>query len=113
MNPLSRRDFLNLSLAAPAALAHAAAGGGIKPANVHQQLLDLAARQEEQRRARFAAVKTKADLAALQQSLREKFLTLLDGLPENAGAPPARTVGRLEGDGYVVEKIVFESFPGY
>ena len=53
-------------------------------------------------------------LEALQRSLRDAFLGLLDGLPEAAaGPPPARTTGRLQGDGYVVEKLVFESLPGY
>ena len=40
MQPIPRRDFLSLSLAASASLA---CGGGSDPApaNVHQQLLDL------------------------------------------------------------------------
>src|SRR5262249_39650117 len=82
-------------------------------ANVHLQLLDPAATQEEQRRARFAAVKTKADLEALQKSLREKFLHLIDGLPQAKGPPPAKVVGKIEADDYVVEKLLYESFPGY
>ena len=57
------------------------------PSDVHQQLLDLAARQEERRRARFAAVTSKADLEALQTSLRKTFLGLLDGFPEKTGRP--------------------------
>ena len=71
MVALSRREFLYLSLAASAGLAPQA---DTKKADVHQQLLDLAARQEEQRRARFAAVKSKDDLQALQKTLRETFL---------------------------------------
>ena len=91
MTPFSRRDFLAFSLAASAGLAHGAPGGagGGKPANVHQHLLDLAAAQEKQRRARFAAVKTRDDLAALQKSLRASFLgrpavrDVLGNIPEN------------------------------
>ncbi len=86
--------------------------GGEKP-SLDRQLLDLAARQQNERRARFAAVKTAADLEALQKSLREKFLQLLGGLPKPAGVPPARIMGRIEADGYVIEKLVFESSPGY
>jgi dienelactone hydrolase len=109
MSSLSRRQFLSLSLAA----AGLARGADAPAADVHQQLLDLAARQQERRRARFAAVKTKADLEALQKALRETFLRLLDGLPEANGAPPAKETGRIEGDDYLVEKLAFESFPGY
>ncbi|HJZ53853.1 MAG TPA: acetylxylan esterase [Gemmataceae bacterium] len=110
MEPLSRRDFLHLGLAAPLALAWA---DDPRPANVHQQLLDIAARQEEQRRARFAAVKSNADLEALQKELRESFLRLLDGLPEAREVPPAKITGTIEGDDYVIEKLALESFPGY
>ncbi len=115
MDPLSRREFLGLSLAAsasglipPMPLAADRSGG-----NVHQQLLDLAARQQDQRRARFAAVKTRTDLEALQQSLRQSFLRLLDGLPEQKRAPLPFVTGIIEADDYRVEKLVFESFPDY
>src|SRR5262245_10140816 len=109
MNPLSRREFLYLGLAA-AGFAYAA---DTPPPNVHQQILDLAAHQEEKRRARFAAVKSKADLEALQKSLRETFLRLIGGLPEAEGPPPVKITGKIEADDYLIEKLVFESFPGY
>jgi dienelactone hydrolase len=119
--PVSRRDFLAAGLA-PAGLSlastMAAAPTAPEPANpgssdVHQQILDLAARQQERRRARFNAVATKADLEALQTSLREAFLRLLDGLPDKEGIPPVRTTGTIEADDYVIEKLAYESFPGY
>jgi cephalosporin-C deacetylase-like acetyl esterase len=84
-----------------------------KPLDVHQQLLELAGRQQEQRRARFAAVKSQADLEALQKALRAKFLQLLDGLPERKGVPPVQITGRIDADDYVIEKLVYESLPGY
>src|SRR5437879_6597506 len=110
MIPISRRDLLGLFLFA-----------GLFPqtkprrtvADLHRQLLDLAARQEARRRERFRGVVTAPELEALQWELREAFLGLLDGLPTAAAPPPAQTTGRLNGDGYVVEKLVFESFPGY
>jgi hypothetical protein len=115
VNPLSRRQFLDLTLAAPAGLALASAGQAIdmNPADVHQQLLDLAARQEERRRARFAAIASKADLNAPQTALRETFLRLLDGFPEKTGIPPVRKTGIVEADDYVIEELAYESFPGY
>src|SRR5207249_3125581 len=111
MNPLSRREFLLSSLAASTGIAFA---GDPRAVNVHQQLLTLAAAQEKQRRARFAAVKTKADLATLQQSLRTTFLRLIGGLPEPAkGPPPVKYTARIDADDYRIDKLVFESFPGY
>ena len=64
--PISRRDFLYLSLALAA---DPARGADIKAESVdlHRQLLDLADKQREQRRTRFAAVKTRDDLEALQK----------------------------------------------
>ncbi|HEV3261662.1 MAG TPA: acetylxylan esterase [Gemmataceae bacterium] len=112
MRPLSRRDFLYLSLAASAGLARGEPAKATA-ANVHQQILDLAARQQERRRARFAAVKSKADLEALQRSLRQTFLNLLDGMPASSGPPPTKKTGSIKGDGYEIVKLVFESFPGY
>jgi dienelactone hydrolase len=109
MRPLSRREFLYLSAAASAGLVRADEAR----ADLPRQLLDLAARQQEQRRARFAAVRSEADLAALQKELRQKFLDLLDGLPQSSGPPPVQKTGTVEGDDYLIEKLAFESFPGY
>jgi cephalosporin-C deacetylase-like acetyl esterase len=110
MYPHSRRDFLYLSLATSAGLVSAAEE---KHADVHQQLLDLAARQHEQRRARFAAVKTRDDLQKLQTQLRDSFLILLDDLPKADGPPPIKKTGTIDDDDYVIDKLVCESLPGY
>lgn len=112
MPPISRRLFLYQSLAASAGWASAADAPSAK-VNVHQQLLDLAAKQQKDRRARFASIKTKTELEALQKSLRQKFLDLLDGLPQASGPPPARKVDRINCEDYTIDKLVFESFPGY
>src|SRR5262249_41461956 len=79
----------------------------------HEQLLNEAVRLQEQRRARFAAVRTPADLEALQASLRSKFLELIGGLPQSKGPPPVQVTGKIEAEDYIIEKVVFESFPGY
>ena len=123
MGRLSRRTFVYLGLSASAQLMRAgepgiAQGADNHPAetnsaDVQQRLLELAARQETARRAAFAAVKSQAELAELQRSLRTKFLGLIGGLPENTGAPPVKITGQIEAEDYVIEKLVFESFPGY
>lgn len=108
---LSRRAFLATGLAAAVPLAR----GAQRPdgPDVHRQLLELAAESEKKRRARFAAVKSAVDLEALQKNLRQTFLTLLDGLPESPDPPPVKKLGRIDGDDYTVDKLVYESFPGY
>jgi dienelactone hydrolase len=102
--PLFLCPFL-LALTAPSFAAE-------KP-DLHQQLLDLADRQQKERRARFVAITSKAELESLQKSLREKFLKLLGGLPQSKGVPPARVLSTIEAKDYVIEKLVFESVPGY
>jgi dienelactone hydrolase len=118
MKSLSRRDFVQLGLggAGLAACPRFAASDDAspKPVNVHEQLLTLAAKQQAERRARFAAVKTADELQALQASLRKTFLELLGDLPEaSAGPPKVRKTGLIEAEDYVIEKLVYESFPGY
>jgi dienelactone hydrolase len=94
-------------------LAFAAPTSAGPKADLHRQLLDLADRQQKERRARFAAATSKAALEALQKSLRQKFLRALGGLPRSTGVPPARILGKIEAADYVIEKLVFESSPGY
>jgi dienelactone hydrolase len=113
MSSLSRREFLYTGLAGAALHRQAAGAESASPPDVHQQILEIAARQQDERRKRFAAVSTKADLDKLQQSLRQSFLDLLDGLPERDGVPPARVFGKIDADDYTVDKLAFESFPGY
>src|SRR5436305_2459395 len=92
------RFLLALLLASPAS-----AFAGQKP-DLHQQLLDLAERQQKERRAHFAAATSKAALETLQQSLRAQLLKALGGLPQSRGAPPARILGKIEAEDYVIDK---------
>jgi dienelactone hydrolase len=110
--PPSRRDFLALSLAVAATAARADDRTGTE-ADVHQRLLQLAGRQEARRRARFAAVRSKNELEQLQQSLRQAFLDLLDGLPSRHEPASARKIASIEADDYVIEKLILSSLPGY
>lgn len=109
-HPHSRRAFLASGLVAPLAF-----GEQPRPArkDIHRQLLELAAEQEKARRAKFAAVKTAAELDTFQKELRAKFLARLDGLPEMKGEPPVKKLGRIDADDYTVDKLVYESLPGY
>src|SRR5947207_1207195 len=101
MRSPSRREFLGGAAAAAAGLVRCPAAEAERP-SVHQQLLDRAAALEKRRRERFAAISSPADLEALQRSLRDAFLTLLDGLPDRAGPPEVRSAGKIEADGYTI-----------
>jgi len=61
-----------------------------KKVNVHQQLLQLAAQHQEQRRASFLAVKTRADLKALQKSLRDKIIRFWEAYQSAMAHHPER-----------------------
>ena len=90
MHLISRRAFLQASLTVPVVLTNAAPAEPTR-ANVHEQILELAAKLQARRRTLFAAVQTKDQLIALQADLRRKFLELLDGLPGKKAAPPVET----------------------
>ena len=66
----------------------------------------------DQRLERYEQLKTRDDVAAYQQELRAFFLEQLGGFPERTPLN-ARTVATLERDGYRVEKVIFESRPGF
>ena len=90
MNKLSRRDLLSLTVASSAYLvAVPAAHAQQQPPDVHRHLLELAAHQLRQRRERFAAVATPAELKSLQKSLRDDFLRLIGDLPTRTSPPSA------------------------
>lgn len=64
----------------------------------------------DRRQAAYEQVKTAADAAAYQTRMRRFFLGQLGELPERAPLHP-KVVGTLAGDGYTIEKIIFESQP--
>lgn len=64
----------------------------------------------ERRLKAYEALKTRADCARWQQERREFFLEQLGGLPDRTPLD-AQVTGRLDGKGYRVEKVVFQSRP--
>jgi dienelactone hydrolase len=87
------------------------AGPRITPLLRHQ--LDRAWAEDEARRARFGAVHTEADLVALQKELRAKVLAIIGGLPTEHTPLNAQVTGTLAREGYHIEKVIFESLPGF
>lgn len=56
-------------------------------------------------------IRTPEDLKSYQQRLRAFFLDSLGGLPPSDAPLQAQTVGEVKGDGFRIEKIIFQSRP--
>lgn len=57
-------------------------------------------------------LETPEQIAAYQERRREVFRNALGPLPQKTPLN-ARTTGKLDGDGFTVEKVIFESQPGF
>jgi cephalosporin-C deacetylase-like acetyl esterase len=71
---------------------------------------------QEQLQARenvLATIRTAAEADRRKAIVRRKILDSLGGLPDYSGPLNARVTGQIEADGYVIEKIIYESLPGY
>lgn len=68
--------------------------------------------QKAKRAAELAALRTPDDWRAAQQKTRERLSKGFGEFPQRTPLNP-RTVGKLERDGYTLEKVIFESQPGY
>ena len=77
-----------------------------------QYQLDRAWRQDAARVAEWAAVRDAAGLDALKRRTRERLAAAIGGLPSARTPLRARVVGTLPGQGYRIEKVIFESLPG-
>jgi cephalosporin-C deacetylase-like acetyl esterase len=76
-------------------------------------LTDQARKHFDARRAALAALKTPADVARRQAELRVKFREALGEMPSEKTPLNARTIGREAKDGYILERVIFESRPGH
>jgi len=88
-----------------------------QPPNARQQLNlwlnQLGYAQLSRRADAIAAIHTRADAERRKAAARERILKLIGGLPERRGPVPVRQFGSVPGDGFRVEKIAYESLPGY
>ncbi|MBW7995459.1 MAG: prolyl oligopeptidase family serine peptidase [Candidatus Glassbacteria bacterium] len=75
--------------------------------------VEMAWRQDERRQAELAAVRTETEFLEYQRDLRGRLLEIIGGLPEEKTPLRPRITGTIEMDGYRIEKLVFESLPGF
>jgi len=61
----------------------------------------------------WRAIRTEPDLLQLQSELRSKLLSMMGGLPTVRTPLNARIVGSIPSNGFRIEKLIFESLPGF
>lgn len=78
------------------------------------QWMDRIAQQElDKRESAISAIRSVADAERRKKLVRGTILDILGGLPDYRGPLNARVTGRLQGEGYTIEKVIFESLPGF
>jgi cephalosporin-C deacetylase-like acetyl esterase len=76
--------------------------------------LDRRAQQQlDQRDRTMAEIRTAADADRRKETVRKKLFELLGGLPAYSGPLNPRVTGRIESEFYTIEKVIFESLPGF
>src|SRR4051794_26153841 len=73
----------------------------------------IAQQQLEEREGAIAAIRTQADADRRKAMVRAKLTELVGGLPTYNGPLHARVTGRLQSDTHTIEKVIFESLPGF
>ncbi len=76
--------------------------------------MDQIAQQQLQRREdTIAEIHSVADAERRKESVRETFLSLIGGLPAYKGPLNPRVTGHIQSENYTIEKVIFESLPGF
>jgi cephalosporin-C deacetylase-like acetyl esterase len=87
--------------------------GEHQPHNMlHSYLLKEAQKHFDARRKVVADLKTPAEIHKRQKYLKSRFVNALGGFPDNTLLHP-RVVGTIQGDGFRVERVIYESRPNH
>jgi cephalosporin-C deacetylase-like acetyl esterase len=73
----------------------------------------IAQQQLDDRERAVAAIRTRADADRRMAMVRAKLIALIGGLPTYDGPLHARVTGSLQSDTHTIEKVIFESLPGF
>lgn len=84
-----------------------------KPDSFLQWMDRIAQQQLQRREAAIAEIQSVADAEHRKQFVRQQLLGLLGGLPGDRGPLNPRITGGIEAENYVIEKVIFESLPGF
>ena len=90
---------------------------GLAAAQTPEPLLkwmdSIAQRQLSSREAEISAIRNVGDARERQRRVRSKILELIGGLPDYSGPLNGRVTGTIPMQGYKIDKVIFESLPGY
>jgi pimeloyl-ACP methyl ester carboxylesterase len=67
---------------------------------------------DDDRREEWRSIRTEKDLLRVQDELRAKLLRMIGGLPTEKTDLHPRITGKIDMDGFSIEKLIFESLPG-
>ncbi len=73
----------------------------------------IAQEQLRQRESAVAKIRTSADAERRKQWVRQTILSLIGGLPDYRGPLNPRVTGTIQSESYAIEKVIFESLPGF
>ncbi len=77
-----------------------------------QYQAEQAWKEDSDRLKAWEAIHNERDLLKTQGELRQKLLQMIGGLPEVKTDLHPRVTGRIQMDGFVIEKLIFQSLPG-
>lgn len=73
---------------------------------------EMAWHQDDLRRKTWEGLRTEQDLLRIQTEVRASLITMLGGLPTDKTPLNPHVTGRIQMDGFHIEKLIFESLPG-
>src|SRR5439155_13783788 len=73
----------------------------------------IAQQQLQRRESTIVEIRTVADAERRKKWVRETLLEILGGLPDYHGPLNPKITGRIEAESYTIEKVIFESLPGF
>ena len=71
----------------------------------------MAWQEDDQRRKVWEEIRSEQDLLTLQRQLEERLLAMLGGLPSERTPLHPRITGKIQMEGFRIEKLIFESLP--
>src|SRR5258708_28069301 len=73
----------------------------------------IAQRQLQRPEDGIAKIQTVAEAERRKQTVRERLLALIGGLPDYSGPLNPRITGRIQSEKYTIEKVIFESLQNF
>jgi len=73
---------------------------------------EMAWKQDDVRRLSWEGIRSEQDLLRIQKEIRANLLAMLGGLPAHKTPLNPHITGKIQMDGFHIEKLIFESLPG-